>query len=64
MQLEDLTHIFRHQLDLGETKLCFMLIDGNHKIVERHPANKIEELLPMLDSFTYSGCEIMPRFTK
>lgn len=61
---EDLEYIFKKQIDSGETKLCFMLIDNGRKLVERHALDKIEELLPMLDSFTYSGDEVMPRFVK
>jgi hypothetical protein len=64
MIVEDLEHIFRPQIELGETKLCFMLIDDGHKTVERHAANELEGLLPMLDSFTYAGNNVMPRFTK
>jgi hypothetical protein len=42
-----------------------MLIDGDHKLIQRHPANNIDALLPMLDSFQYSGTvERLPRFTK
>lgn len=65
MILEDIEHIFKSQIDEGTTKLYFMLIDGNHKMVERHPSTDMATLLPMLDSFEYIGTvERMPRFAK
>ena len=65
MILEDLQHIFKPQVDEGTDKLYFMLIDGDHKVIERHPTNDIATLLPMLDSFQYSGTvERVPRFAK
>lgn len=65
MILEDLEHIFKNQVNEGTTSLYFMLIDGEHKLIERHPANDIATLLPMLDSFQYnSTVERIPRFTK
>jgi hypothetical protein len=64
MILEDLEYVFKKQIDAGEKKLYFMLVDGKHKVVERHPANKMEELLPMLSAFEYAGTDVMPRFTK
>jgi hypothetical protein len=65
MILEDLQHIFKPQVDEGTTSLYFMLIDGDHKVIERHPTNDIATLLPMLDSFQYSGTvERVPRFAK
>jgi hypothetical protein len=63
MNKADLEYIFKKQLG-REPKLYFMLVDGNHKEVMRHPADKLEELIPMLDSFTYGGLEVMPRFFK
>lgn len=65
MILEDLEHIFKNQINEGTTSLYYMLIDGDHKLIQRHPADNIDALLPMLDSFQYSGTEArMPRFTK
>jgi hypothetical protein len=65
MILEDLEYIFKPQLDEGTTKLYFMLIDAEHKVMERHDASDIESLVPMLDSFQYAGTEIrIPRFVK
>ena len=65
MTLEDLTHIFQKQIDEGTTRLYFMLIDGEYKIIERHSADDIASLLPMLSDFTYDGSEEkMPRFIK
>jgi hypothetical protein len=65
MILEDLEHIFKNQVNEGTTSLYYMLIDGDHKLIQRHPANNIDALLPMLDSFQYSGTvERLPRFTK
>jgi hypothetical protein len=65
MILEDVEHIFKPQIDEGTTKLYFMLIDGDHKMIERHPSTDMATLLPMLDSFEYIGTvERMPRFAK
>ena len=65
MILEDVEHIFKPQIDEGTTMLYFMLIDGEHKIIERHPANNLETLVPVLDAFQYCGTlERVPRFSK
>jgi hypothetical protein len=65
MILEDLKYIFKNQVNEGTDSLYFMLIDGDHKLIQRHPADNIDTLLPMLDSFQYSGTvERLPRFTK
>jgi hypothetical protein len=64
MILEDLEYIFKPQIEEGTTKLYFMLIDDNHKIIERHPAGDLEGLLPMLNHFQYANSYIMPRFAK
>lgn len=64
MILEDLEYIFKEQIDTGEKKLYFMLVDDNHKVIELHPADKLEELLHMLSAFEYAGTEVMPRFKK
>jgi hypothetical protein len=65
MILKDLEYIFKNQVNEGTTSLYYMLIDGDHKLIERHPANNMDTLLPMLDSFQYSGTvERLPRFTK
>jgi len=65
MMLEDLEHIFKNQVNEGTDSLYFMLIDGDHKLIQRHPADNIDTLLPMLDSFQYTGTvERLPRFSK
>ena len=65
MNIEDLEHIFKPQLDEGTTKLYFMLEDGEHKTIERHDAVDMFALLPMLDSFQYNGTTgRVPRFVK
>ena len=65
MILEDLEHIFRPQILEGTDKLYFMLVDGATRVIERHPAEDMAALLPMLDSFQYAGTEAqMPRFVK
>ena len=38
MTVEDLVHIFEPQIAEGTTKLYFMLVDGERKFIERHPA--------------------------
>ena len=65
MTLEDLQHIFKPQVDEGTDKLYFMLVDGEHRVIERHDATDMDSLVPMLDNFQYAGNEgRMPRFTK
>ena len=66
MTLEDLQHIFEYQIEEGTEKLYFMLVDmGKMPMIERHPSEDLAGLLPMLDSFHYSGSGAgMPRFTK
>ena len=63
MILEDLEHIFKNQVNEGTDSLYFMLIDGDHKLIQRHPSNDMTSLLPMLDSFQYAGTQDrIPRF--
>ena len=65
MTLEDLQHIFERQIEDGTEKLYFMLADGDRlPLVQRHPADDLAGLLPMLDSFQYTGNNVMPRFQK
>ena len=65
MTIEDLQHIFQNQIEEGTEKLYFMLVDGAAMpVVERHPAEDLEGLLPMLSHFQYHGNELMPRFVK
>ena len=66
MTLEDLEHIFEYQIDEGTEKLYFMLIDGDRlPLIQRHPADDLAGLLPMLSSFEYAGSGAgMPRFRK
>ena len=66
MTIEDLEYIFQNQIEEGTTKLYFMLVDqGKMPMIERHPSEDLAGLLPMLDSFHYSGSGAgMPRFTK
>jgi hypothetical protein len=66
MIVEDLEHIFKPQSDEGTTNLYFMVFDTpDHAEILRHPAGKLNELLPLLDSFQYAGTITgMPRFTK
>ena len=66
MTFEDLEHIFQNQIEEGTEKLYFMLKDGDAMtVIERHPAEDLAELLPMLSSFEYAGSDAgMPRFTK
>jgi len=72
MTLEDLEYIFQNQIEEGTDKLYFMLVDDVDPVtdkqtivIERHPADDLEGLLPMLSSFEYAGSGAgMPRFTK
>jgi hypothetical protein len=65
MILEDLEYIFGPEIDEGTTNLYFMLIDGEHRVIERHNATAMARLVPLLDNFQYAGTRAgMPRFTK
>ena len=66
MTIEDLEHIFQNQIEEGTEKLYFMLKDGDAmSIIERHPAEDLAGLLPMLGHFQYAGSGAgMPRFKK
>lgn len=68
MIIEDLEYIFRSQRGQSlhhNAKLVFMLQDGDHKLIERHPADDLAGLLPMLSHFQYAGNEgNIPRFMK
>ena len=65
MNLADLQYIFQNQIEEGTDKLYFMLVDGDRMpVIERHPADDLAGLLPMLDNFQYTGHNVMPRFTK
>ena len=68
MTPEDLEYIFQPQIEqclATGTKLWFMLRDGDHTLVERHPVDDLAGLLPLLDSFQYAGSiGNMPRFVK
>jgi hypothetical protein len=33
-------------------------------LIQRHPADDLASLLPMLDYFQYTGHNVMPRFKK
>ena len=68
MTVEDLEHIFRDQIEQSmnhTVKLFFILQDGDHKMIERHPAGDLAGLLPMLSHFQYAGnAGNIPRFVK
>jgi hypothetical protein len=65
VNLEDLHHIFDYQIAEGTDRLYFMLTDGDRlPLIQRHPADDLAGLLPMLDSFQYTGHTLMPRFRK
>jgi hypothetical protein len=68
---EDLQYIFKSQIDAGNNAgikdmlMWFMLTDGKHTKIDRHPMDDLDGLLPMLSSFQYTGNEAnMPRFSK
>jgi hypothetical protein len=52
---KDLKYIFKPQLDEGTTKLYFILIDGLTAQIQRHPADDLDGLVPLLDNFRFVG---------
>ena len=65
MTIEDLQYIFEYQIEEGTDNLYFMLKDGEAMpVIQRHPADDLAGLLPMLSSFQYTGHNVMPRFQK
>jgi hypothetical protein len=65
MLLEDIDYLFKQQIDDGEQRLYFMLIDGDYKLIERHPVERRDELAATLDSFVFDGYSgKLPRFRK
>lgn len=66
MILEDLEYIFRNQIQEGSDKLYFGLSDGDAApVIERHAANDIIGLIPLLSAFHYIGVVgRIPRFAK
>lgn len=65
MQLEDLEYIFKNQIEEGTEKLYFMLVENNLQLIDRHPADDLAGLLPMLANFQYHDTVgRFPRFSK
>ena len=70
MNIEDLQHIFKTQIDNIEelskpVPLYFILMNGEQAQIQRHDHTELESLLPMLDSFQYAGNNgNIPRFAK
>jgi hypothetical protein len=70
MILEDLKHIFRFQTEATEeytpkSTLDYMLFDGQDKIPGSCEVNKIEDLVALLDNFTFEGYrDRVPLFLK
>jgi hypothetical protein len=70
MTLEDLQHVFRHQTTATEeytplTQLEYMIIDGQTKLTKRVDTDKLDSLIPMLDTFVFEGYkDRMPYFVK
>lgn len=65
MTLKDLEYIFQPQIEqclATDTKMWFILKDGDHNLIGRHYADDLEGLLPMLDSFQYAGNDTNLRF--
>lgn len=61
MTVDDLKHIFRHQLTPKEdqpprTELTYELIDGNNfRLTKTHPVNDFEGLLTLVDNFVFDA---------
>jgi hypothetical protein len=71
MKVEDLEHIFRHQLtppnpDDREENLSYLMIDGESKVIHRFDYDQgLDKLLPKLDNFIFEGYrDKMPIFIK
>jgi hypothetical protein len=66
MNISDLEYIFKPQVEEGTGNLYFILIESTHKLIQRHAADKLEELLQLLSHFQYAGLSSnqIPQFTK
>jgi hypothetical protein len=67
MNIDDLKYIFRKEIDRKDEYLYFMLEDADAEYdntVIRHPADELEDLVPLLDCFIYTETKEIPRFTK
>lgn len=67
MNIDDIKHIFRKEIERKDQHVYFMLMDADDDYdnsVIRHEADDLESLVPLLDCFIYDGTEEMPRFRK
>jgi hypothetical protein len=67
MTTDDLIHIFQEQMSAQSPCLLhFVLVDGDHETIGRHPSDDMDTLLLTLDCcFQYDGIKSgLPRFKK
>jgi len=67
MNIDDLKYIFRNEIEGKDKHVYFMLEDADDdydNTVIQHPAEELEDLVPLLDCFIYEGTDQMPRFRK
>jgi hypothetical protein len=60
MNVQDLQHIFRHQLTestdyVPTDTLEYMLIDSSGRLTKTCQVDQLETLLPLLDNFIHDG---------
>lgn len=66
MLIDDLELIFKDQIIEGTRDLYFILIERTHKLIQRHPVDKLQDLAFLLSGFDhidYSTNNI-PQFQK
>jgi hypothetical protein len=70
MNIDDLKHVFRHQLTESKdyvptNTLDYMLIERGGKLTKTCQVDQIDTLLPLLDNFIFDGfADRMPIFVK
>lgn len=64
MNIDDLEHIFKSQIDEGTTKLYFSVTEDDRTMIGRWPASDLKDLLLTLDNYVFDGHSPgnMPRF--
>jgi hypothetical protein len=66
MTSHDLKSIFETQIAESVGDLYFILIESTHKLIQRHPVDKLQDLAFLLSGFDHTGFSTnnIPQFQK